>query len=642
MNLCWLPQEAHWGEFLDAAKKLSVEERGPRLLQLAKYDLDFTQTTKLDRAWQQYRQEAGASNLPELKLALMGSSTLHHLVPGIRVGALRRGLEVLVHEGDYGTYYQDLMNPPPSLTEFKPDAVLLALDAHRAVAQRGSVQEQAAHLVHCWRLIQEKLGAAVIQQTILPVFDPLLGNNEHLYPDSPAQFVRGLNEALRSASEAARAHLLSVDQWAMVEGLRTWFDPSYWHRSKQEIHPRVAPLYGDQAARLLAAMRGLSAKCLVLDLDNTLWGGVVGDDGMEGIVLGQGHALGEAFLAFQSYVRSLSRRGVILAVCSKNTEAVARPVFEEHPEMVLKKEDIACFVCNWQDKASNLRFIAKTLNIGLDSLVFADDNPFERNLIRQELPMVATPELPEDPALYAQTLASAGYFEALTVVKEDQQRTALYAQNAERQKLLEESTDLGAYLRGLEMKLLWSPFDRVGLQRITQLINKSNQFNLTTRRYLAEEVEALLGDPNVMALQLRLVDKLGDNGMIAVIIGRIVGERLELDTWLMSCRVLARQVEEETLNLIVERARALGLKSLSGFYLPTAKNGMVKDHYQRLGFTLNSLAEDGGSIWNLDLASYVERETYIERIERGAEIAEGYSESGRGLRSSDESLSGRL
>ena len=358
--------------------------------------------------------------------------------------------------------------------------------------------------------------------------------------------------------------------------------------------------------RLIAARRGLSSKCLVLDLDNTLWGGVIGDDGMAGIVIGQGSALGEAFVAFQHYARDLSRRGVILAVSSKNDDANAREPFENHPEMTLRMDDIACFAANWSDKASNIRSIASRLNIGLDSLVFVDDNPFERNLVRRELPMVAVPEVGDDPAYFARILADAGYFEGLAVTADDRLRHESYRGNIQRESLREASTDLPAYLRSLQMRLVWRRFDRLGLSRIVQLMNKTNQFNLTTRRVTEDEIRARTNDPRALGLQLRLTDRFGDNGIIAIVSGHLVegGADFTIDDWLMSCRVLGRQVEQATLNLLAAQARQLGAGRLVGDYIPTAKNEMVRDHYTRLGFALEASREDGGTRSVLDLASF--------------------------------------
>jgi FkbH-like protein len=281
--------------------------------------------------------------------------------------------------------------------------------------------------------------------------------------------------------------------------------------------------------------------------------------------------------------------------------------------MVLRRGDIACFVANWNDKAANIRAIAQDLNIGLDALVFVDDNPFERTLVRQELPMVAVPEVSDDPTSYAQTLADAGYFEGLWVTDDDRARNAQYQGNRQREALKASATDLPAYLRSLEMQLIWRRFDRVGLQRTAQLINKTNQFNLTTRRYTDQDVLAIMQDPRSFGLQLRLIDRFGDNGIISVLIGRMQDDDdLLIDTWLMSCRVLGRQVEPTSLNLIAEQAQRLGARRLIGEYVPTKKNAMVREHYARLGFTVIETDESGGSRSVLDLAGFVPVPTFID------------------------------
>jgi FkbH-like protein len=350
-----------------------------------------------------------------------------------------------------------------------------------------------------------------------------------------------------------------------------------------------------------------------LDLDDTIWGGVIGDDGLDGIVLGQGNGLGEAFAAMQDYARELSRRGVILAVCSKNDEKTVIEAFDQHPEMLLRRNDIASLVANWEDKATNLRAIARELNIGLDSLVFVDDNPVERDLIRRELPMVAVPEIPDDPSFVPQCLADAGYFEAVAVTDEDRKRTRQYQGNRARERLRHSTTDLPSYLRGLEMRLLWRRFDSTGLQRVVQLINKTNQFNLTTQRYGEEDIREIMADHCCFGLQLRLVDRFGDNGIIGVIIGKLCGSHdVLIDTWLMSCRVLGRQVEQTTLNLVAEHAQRLGARRLIGEYRPTKKNGMVEKHYEKLGFQTIGRQEDGSSCNMLDLDRFSPAETFIE------------------------------
>jgi FkbH-like protein len=625
-NLFWLPRKPDWPEAFAAARKLAPAQAAARLRELANFDMDFVQTGQLDRALMKItdaaRAEADAAR--PIKLALLGSSTLTHLVPGIRVAAYRRGIWLDIYEGDYGLYRYELeqsCEPASStLAQFAPDVVLLAMDAHHAA--RGTPQEALADMEACWDFAARNLKCAVIQQTILPVFPALLGSNEHRQPTSPHYIVQRTNQLLRGAADLVNVPLLALDSFFQPEGLRAWHDPALWHRAKQEVYPAMTHLYGEHVARLLAALRGRSYKALVLDLDNTLWGGVIGDDGLEGIVLGQGNAVGESYVAFQQYAKALAQRGVVLAVCSKNDEANALAPFNEHPEMVLRRDDIAVFTANWQDKPSNLRAIAEQLNLGLDSLVFADDNPFERELVRRELPMVAVPEMPEDPADFIGTIAAAGYFETTDVTEEDRARGAHYQANAAREAAKTTATDLPAYLRSLEMKLIWGPFDRVGLSRIVQLINKTNQFNLTTRRYTEPEVERMMQQPKTLTMQLRLTDRFGDNGIISILIGEMKDDAtnpiMVMDTWLMSCRVLGRQAEEATLNLLVEQARAMGAMAIEGVYLPTKKNGMVREHYARLGFEKTEENADG-SRWRLLLDDFTPRPVMLETVAMTAE-----------------------
>lgn len=523
-----------------------------------------------------------------------------------------------VYLGPYGLYRQEIEDTHSELHRFRPEIVCFALDAtHLAGDEKSIAADQLNNLVFCWEEAQRAFQCSIIQQTAMPRLPLIMGNHEDRLGHSPANTIQEVNRGLRERAAGHGVALLSVDTWAAESGIAAWFDPALWYAAKQEVHPRASLMYGDQVGRLVAALRGRSAKCLVLDLDNTLWGGVIGDDGMSGIVVGQGSPGGEAFVAFQRYARQLARRGVLLGVCSKNDHAVAMEAFETHPEMVLKPEDISCFVANWQDKAANLRHIAESLNIGLDALVFVDDNPAERRLIREELPMVAVPEMPEDPAEYVGCLAAAGYFEALELTAEDHRRTELYRANASRQALRQTATDMGSYLRGLDMKLVWSSFDDLGFRRIVQLINKTNQFNLTTRRYTDAEVEAVMRDEQALTLQLRLTDVHGDNGVIGVVVGFRNSEGdLVLDTWLMSCRVLGRGVEDATLNLIAARAKELGCTRIVGIYRPSAKNGMVRDHYRRLDFDLLEELDDGSSRWVLPLHRFMERATHL-RVEEG-------------------------
>jgi FkbH-like protein len=625
-DLHWLPTIPDWRARLRALGS-DPAAAWPEAVALANAKLNFVLTNALDETVRRAipARPDGLATKP-VRLAVLGSATLTHLLPAIRVAGLRRGIWIDTYENDFGQYAQELSDPESDLHRFKPTAVLLSLDAYHLAAgvtarmdeadADAALDEIKSRIRETWRLAREAFRCPVIQQTALPVHPSVLGSNEHRLPGSRARFLARLNQALPDMADADGVDLLAVDEYAARSGIERWHDTALWHRSKQEVSPVAAPLYGDLVGRWLAAKQGRSFKCLVMDLDNTMWGGVIGDDGMEGIALGQGSALGEAYVAFQDYARELARRGVILAVCSKNDEANAVEPFEKHPEMVLRRGDIASFVANWSDKPGNIRAIAEELNIGLDALVFIDDNPFERNLVRQELPMVAVPEVSDDPTYYPRALADAGYFEGLSVTDEDRERTSQYQGNKARDALKASATDLPSYLRGLEMQLVWKRFDRVGLQRIVQLINKSNQFNLTTRRYTDEDVLAVMADPTAFGLQLRLLDRFGDNGVIAIIVGRLrENQDLYIDTWLMSCRVLGRQVEPTTLNLIAQEALKLGARRLVGEYIPSKKNGMVKDHYAKLGFTVMDRDEAGGHCDMIDLASFRPAETFIHVIE---------------------------
>jgi FkbH-like protein len=347
----------------------------------------------------------------------------------------------------------------------------------------------------------------------------------------------------------------------------------------------------------------------VLDLDNTLWGGVVGDDGLQGLRLGQGSAEGEAFTAFQRYLAMLAARGIVLAVCSKNDPAVAEAAFSGHLEMILKRAEIAAFVANWDDKATNIRNIAGRLNIGVDSLVFVDDNPAERAIVRRELPSVAVPELPDDPASWPATLADAGYFEAASFTREDAARGQSYVENAARQSELSRTTDLIAFLRDLDMVMTVNRIGSADVARATQLVNKTNQFNLTTRRYTELELTRFAAAADAIALCFRLRDRFGDNGLISVILAGPAKDdptALLIDTWLMSCRVLGRSVEVAAFEALLIEAVAHGFNSVLGEYLPSDRNKMVAPHYEKLGFKPCpppvSRVHDG-TFWRLNVES---------------------------------------
>jgi FkbH-like protein len=606
-DLAWLPEDPQWRETFRALPE--DEGRWEALVALSRSRMDFVRTGQLDRRLTETRSDAA----PELRIAILASATIDQLLPGLRIAGLRRGLRVSVYTPDYGQFRQAVLDPDSDFHRFAPHVVLFLLDARSQVGETlldddeaaRSLEQRVADIVGLWQAARGGADRIILHQALLPIFELLLGNAENRLAGSPAAMVGALNRSLRTAADAHGIDMIALDDQITRHGLDAFYAPALWHRAKQEISPAASPLFGELVLRIVDARQGRAAKCLVLDLDNTLWGGVIGDHGLEGIAIGQGSADGEAFVAFQTYVKALAARGVILAICSKNDEANAREPFDKHADMVLRIADIACFVANWDDKATNLRRIAAELNIGLDALVFADDNPFERNIVRRELPMVAVPELPDDPALYARTIAGAGFFESVGVTGEDRDRGQLYRARGQARALEGQATDLAGYLASLDMKMPWGRFDAVSLKRVTQLANKTNQFNLTTRRYTETEIAAIADDPQAFGLHFRLVDRFADHGIIAVVIGRKRPDgTVVLESWLMSCRVLGREAEAATLAIVAAEARRIGGTALIGHYRPSAKNNMVRDHYARLGFTPADTDADTGAgetAWRLDL-----------------------------------------
>ncbi len=368
--------------------------------------------------------------------------------------------------------------------------------------------------------IQQNSGATCIVQNLAAPPELLMGSLDRVLPGAQRNLIDCVNQGLAESVLGTSDVLMDVAGLAETVGLANWFSPSEWNLAKLPFSQAYLPLYADHVCRIIAALRGKTRRCLVLDLDNTLWGGVIGDDGLKGIQIAQGDAAGEAYLALQRYCLALRERGVVLAVSSKNEDEIARSPFREHPEMLLREEHFAVFQANWSDKATNIKAISEELALGLESLVFVDDNPFERELVRKALPQVAIPEMPSDPALFARTLAAAGYFELATFSQEDLSRASYYDGNARRAALQKQVGDLNQYLASLDMEITFQPFNETGRARIAQLINKSNQFNLTTRRYTEAEVAEMESDPNCFTLQVRLTDTFGDNGMISVVICR--------------------------------------------------------------------------------------------------------------------------
>ena len=418
---------------------------------------------------------------------------------------------------------------------------------------------------------------------------------------TPTRLVGELNDAIFEAAAGNRLLPFDLAGIAARIGKTTFFDPVRFHQAKLPFSMEAGPVVADALAAVIAAMTGKAGRVLVLDLDDTLWGGAVADDGVEQIVIGQGSPEGEAFLAIQRHALELRRRGVVLAVCSKNLDAIAREPFARHPEMLIRDEHIAVFVANFEDKATNIARIARTLDLDPSSLVFFDDSPAERERVRSALPFVMVPELGEDPAVFVRTLITSGFFECLPLTRDDTQRAATYQARTEAKILQATIGDYDAYLESLQMELSIAPFHTLGRARITQLIQKSNQFNLTTRRYSEADIEAIESDPRRLGWQVRLKDRFADHGMICVVIADKAAASWSVDTWIMSCRVLERGVEQAVMQALAERAATSGAKELVGTYRSTPRNALVKDFYIRLGFAPTGQTDDRTATYRLAL-----------------------------------------
>ena len=592
-----------------------MAEGGPRALKaLAAYGADDNQLVSLSRVLGKLRA-AGQSLAPlhPYKLGLITNYTSNFVAASVAGTALRYGLAVECLTGAYDQGLQECLDPQSSINRARPNAVLIAIDwrglplrgARTGGASSQEVVDTSLQYLNTLRSgIKNHTDAVCIVQNIVPPPERLYGSLDRALPDSLHYSVGALNAAIADELRSGSDVLLDVSGIAETVGLAEWHSPGEWNLAKLPFAQRCLPLYSDHVGRLLAAMCGRSRRCLVLDLDNTLWGGVIGDDGIAGIQVAQGDATGEAYLDFQRYVLELRGRGIVLAVSSKNLDEVARLPFRNHPEMLIREEHIAVFQANWNDKATNITAIARELSLGLESMVFVDDNPVERDLVRTMLPEVAVPEMPLDPALYARTLSAAGYFEIARFSTEDRDRAKYYEGNSKRAALQQQVGDLDQYLASLNMEIVFQPFDDIGTARISQLIMKSNQYNLTTRRYSETDVRRMAEDPSYFTLQVRLIDAFGDNGMISVVICRNLTEsELEIDTWLMSCRVLGRKVEHMVLRELLAHASRIGAQRLRGVFIPTERNKLVEDHYEKLGFASISRAEDGASVWSLEIAS---------------------------------------
>jgi FkbH-like protein len=546
------------------------------------------------------------------RVALLGSYTTGQLAALLPLGAARAGVDIELYEAGYQQYRLELLNPDSMLFAFAPDVVVLAVDHAevqlplRSADPEAAVSAELARWTSLWELIEQRLGARVVQHTFALPPEESLGHLAARTPGSRRAMLSRLNGRLGEAA-GDRVGLVDCEWLSAVAGKYRWFDARYRHRAKQAVGLGCVPLLARHTAAVLGAQLGLTRKCLVLDLDNTLWGGVLGEVGPRGIVLGAG-PVGEAYSDFQRYVLELKERGVVLAVCSKNNEADVREVFEQNPDMLLRADDVAVLLASWQDKPSAIRTIAERLGLGLDALVFVDDNPAEREAVRELLPEVDVVALPADPAGYVRALSDYPFFESAALTADDADRTARYRARAAAEATRADAGSLEEYLAGLDMRATIDPLGPDNLVRVAQLVGKTNQFNLTTRRHSQDALAAMSRDPRTVSQVVRLQDRFTDHGVIGVLLACHTEGQLTVDTWLLSCRVIGRTVEDEMMSQLIGMAQALNCSRIVGVYMPTAKNGQVADLYERLGFVRTG--RDGGTgetRWELVLPVVAQR-----------------------------------
>jgi FkbH-like protein len=608
---------------------ISIEAR-----QLAGQALGPHENLKMERLVRRMlAQQQRFAGLRHLRIGLISNRTVSHLISPLSAAGLVRGLLVEAFEVPYEwvvrrTHDRDkpdeLARTAASMRTNIPvraDASVVIFDesAFRGsdAPLDGEREEQAlgdaqVFLRRTVASVEDDVGGPAIVST-LPLGAWNISSCEAALGGSSQRFVLRLNQLIADGAQSREWLMWDLAALASRVGGDCWFDAIRFHEAKIPFRLELAPFVADHLCRTLAAISGKSCRALVLDLDDTLWGGVVGDDGISGIRVGQNSAEGEAYVAFQRFLLNLRQRGIVLAVCSKNSDAVAREPFQHHPDMLLREEHFAVFQANWLDKAVNLRLIAESLGLGLESIAFADDNPAERARIRQELPMVSVIELGSEPAFYPARIADSGVFEHLPLNRDDRLRADSYRTRALGAALAATIDSYDDYLRSLKMTLDVSRFDAIGRSRIAQLINKSNQFNLTTRRYSEMDVERFEKSPSeFLCWQARLDDAFGQHGIISVLIVRMLPKVWTIDTWLMSCRVLTRGVEETLMNLLMQDAREAGVQAIIGEYIPTPRNTLVADLYSRVGFASIGMDPSGSTRYSADPASYVAANSFME------------------------------
>lgn len=558
------------------------------------------------------------------RIAVLGGSTTHDIIRMLELFLLNYGIEPEFYESEYAQYWQDAMFDNEELVQFHPDLIYIHTTGRNITffpdmedslqGIEDKLEAQMNHFRVMWEKLENTYHCPVIQNNFEFPFYRILGNRDSYAPHGKTAFIQRLNmEFARYAAQQEHFYIYDIQYESAAFGLDRWTDPSYWHMYKYAMSMQAIPDFAFHLSHIIKAVFGKNKKAFVLDLDNTLWGGIVGDDGPENLEIGQETSMGQVYQEFQGYLKEHKKIGVLLNVDSKNEEENALAGLK-HPEGILKPEDFIVIKANWLPKSQNLTEIASELNIGRDALVFVDDNPAEREIIRQHVPETAVPEMTDgdqvNPDQFIRILDKNAYFEVVTLSEDDKHRNEMYKANAMRKEQEESFGNYSDFLKSLEMEAVIRGFEPVYYSRIAQLTNKSNQFNLTTKRMTQAEVEQMAQDPGYITLYGKLKDKFGDNGVVSLVIGKKNGDTLELILWLMSCRVLKRDMEQAMLDTLVWQSRESGIRKLHGYYYKTAKNAMVKDFYGAMGFQKLS-EKDGDSEWEYVIPEKYENKNLV-------------------------------
>lgn len=561
---------------------------------------------------------------PSTKVALLGDTATQLLVTSIKGEAVARNIVLDIYEGEYNQVERQLLDPTSDLYQFDASIVIIFQSTHKLCEYHSLLPTEKQELVSEERLsflASVCENPAFVDKKIIyfnypEIEDTVFGSYANKVEASFSFQIRKLNyELMQLSRQYPNLFICDIAGLQNLFGRQFMFSPNVYMSTEMVLSVNALPYVASRVVDIIGAIKGQFKKCLILDLDNTVWGGVIGDDGLEGIELGHGLGIGKAFTEFQMWIKKLKQRGIIICVASKNNEDTAKEPFEKHPDMVLKLDDIAVFMANWETKVDNIRAIQSILNIAFDSMVFLDDNPFERNIVRENIPGITVPELPEDPGKYLEYLYSLNLFETASYSNADKDRTKQYQVEAKRVSLAKTFTNEADFLKSLDMVSTVSGFTKFNTPRVAQLSQRSNQFNLRTIRYTEADISSMADNPDVIDLSFTLEDKFGDNGLIAVVIMKKQDEEtLFVDTWFMSCRVLKRGMENFTLNTMVECAKQKGYKWIIGEYLPTPKNKMVEQHYHNLGFSPYGESPEETK-YVLDVNTYQPRECYIIKKE---------------------------